>query len=205
MKTKMLLSIAMLMIANILFAQEKKPIKIGNYQLKEFAVSSGKGAMTSGLDTRFDFSTPKNWGISLQANSDRATITIGKKWKHFQVLESFGIYKNIPWTGPMLLCNFGPLDMIVWNGVGFAKESDLKDIGYNPQFFFSYEGAGLTFCKNNRIGGAVLWFGQQPMNWFISYKRNIAIGERSKIFAEVTYNHELDIPMVVIGYSIKFQ
>ena len=205
MKKVIMLSIAMLMVVNIVFAQDKKPIKIGTYHLNEFTITSGKGAMTSGLDTRVDFSNEKNWAIFVQANSDRITVNFGKKWKHFQVLESFGVYKNMLWTGPMLLGKFGPLDMIVWNGAMFAKTAALTETGYNPQFFFSYEGAGLTFCKNNRIGGAVLWFGQAPMNWFVSYKRTINIGERSKLFAELTYNHALNIPMVVVGYNIKFQ
>jgi hypothetical protein len=188
-----------------MFAQDTTGIKIGGYQLNGFSITSGKGALTSGLDTKFDFSNQRKWVVSIQANSDRATINIGKKWKHFQVLESFGVYKNMIWTGPMLLANFGPLDLIAWNGICLSKSSELKETGFNPNFLLSYEGAGLTFWKNNRIGGAVLWFGQAPMNWFISYKRTIPLGDKSRFFVEATYNHTLDIPMFVIGYSMKLQ
>lgn len=205
MKTKIYLLAIMMMLSSAAFAQKNKTIKIGNYYLTDFSITSGKGAMTSGLDTRFDFANDKNWTIGLQANSDRVTVNVGKKWKHFQVIESFGVYKNILWTGPMLLANFGPLDMIAWNGIGFAKDKELKETGYHPQFFFSYEGIGLTFWKNNRVGGAIMYFGTAPMDWFVSYKRTINIGEKSKIFAEVTYSHSLNIPMVVVGYSMKLR
>lgn len=203
MKTKLIIFAIVLVAANLVSAQDIKPIKVGGYTLSDVTITSGKGAMTSGLDTRFDFSNEKNWVLNLQANSDRATINIGKKFKNLQLIESFGVYKNLLWTGPMILYQVGPLDMIAWNGIAFAKTNELKDIGYNPQFFCSYEGLGLTFLKNNRIGGAILYFGTAPMNWFVSYKRVIPIGEKSKFFAEVTYNHALDIPMFVIGYSLK--
>lgn len=194
----------MLMIASVLFAQNK-PIKIGKYQLTDVTITSGKGALTSGLDTRFDFKDDKSHVLFIQANSDRVTVNYGKAWKHFKLIGSFGVFKNMPWCGPMLIFNFGPVDITAWNGIVLSKDPSLTEFGYHPQFFISYEGAGLTFCKNNRIGGAVLWFGQQPMNWFLSYKRTINIGEKSKIFAEVTYNHALNNPMFVVGYNIKFQ
>ncbi|MFA7718018.1 MAG: hypothetical protein WC875_04855 [Candidatus Absconditabacterales bacterium] len=206
MKTKaIILMIMTFVVIHTLSAQESKPIKVSNYHLSNLTITSGKGAMTSGLDTRFDFSNEKRWVLFLQANADRATINFGRKFGKFQAIESFGVFKNMLWTGPMLLLNLGPIDMIAWNGLVFAKTDELKDPGYKPQFFCSYEGAGLTFCKNNHIGCAILYFGTAPMNWFVSYKRTINIGEKSKLFAEVTYNHDLNIPMFVIGYSMKIQ
>jgi len=181
-----------------------KKIKVGNYNLTEFAISSGKGATTSGLDTRFDFLNKKKMVISLNANNDRATLNIGKKFKNMQILWSVGSFKNVPWTGAMLLFNVGPFDAIAWNGFGFSKDKEVIDPGYHPNFFMSYEGIGLTFGKNH-VGGAIMYFTTYPMNWFASYKRDFTISEKSKIFAEVTYNHDLDIPMFVVGYSIKLQ
>ncbi|MEI6671987.1 MAG: hypothetical protein WCL02_01110 [bacterium] len=186
-------------------SQDSINISNRNYSLTEVSITSGKGALTSGFDTRFDFSNGKSGVLFLQANNDRAAVHFGKKFGNIQLIESFGVFKNIPWTGPMIVYTLGPLDFIAWNGIGFAKTNTLKDPGYTPQFFFSYEGVGLTFLKNNRLSGALMYFGTDPMNWFISYKRTIIIGKRSKFFGEVTYNHALDIPMFVIGYTIKLQ
>lgn len=204
MKTKIvMLASILLSIVTMVSAQENP--KIAAWQLSDISISSGKGALTSGFDTQFGFANMKNDDLVmfLQANNDRICITVGKKFGNLKVLESFAVFKNIPWTGPMFLYQLGPVDMIVWNGIGFAKDKTLLAPGYTPQFFFSYEGAGVTFAKNNRIGAAVMWFGTNPLNWFISYKRTMHIGERSKFFAEATYNHALNIPMFTIGYSLK--
>jgi len=205
MKTKLFLLAMALMMSNLLFAQEQKVIKIANYNLTTVTICSGKGALTSGLDTRFDFSNDKKGVLFLQANSDRATINFGKKFGNFQAIESFGVFKNIPWTGPMFLYQLGPLDFIAWNGFGFGKNDQLKDPGYEPHFFFSYEGIGLTLLKNNRFSGAIMYFTTEPMDWFLSYKRTIPVGERSNLFAEVTYGHSADLLMLVIGYSLKLK
>lgn len=198
-------SIAFVVISSVTFAQTSP--RLGNYSLSEVTITSGKGAIASGLDTRFDFtnSVNPNMVLFMQANADRITINVGKRFGNLKLIESFGIYKNMPWTGPMIIYKLGPLDMIAWNGVMFAKTDQLQEVGYKPQFFISYEGMGLTIAKNHRIGAAVLWFGTQPMNWFVSYKANIPIGKQSKLFAEVTYNHALDIPMFVVGYTMKLK
>lgn len=209
MKTKLVLLAIALVVVNLVSAQEVKKtvIKVGNWQLSEGTITSGKGALTSGFDTRFEFSNllDTNKVLFLQANNDRIIANFGKKFGNWSILESVGVYKNIPWTGPMFVYNDGVFDAIVWNGVGFAKNPELTAPAVKPQFFFSYEGLGLTFAKNNRVGAAVQWFATAPMNWFVSYKRTMNIGENSKIFAECTYNRNLDIPMFVIGYSLKLK
>lgn len=207
MKTKLFIMTIILCVANLVSAKENKTIKIGNYELSGITITSGKGALTSGFDTRFDFVNVKYADaiLNLQANNDRICINIGKSFGNLKLIESIAVFKNIPWTGPMILYSTGPFDAIVWNGVGFAKTPELLVPGYKPQFFFSYEGIGLTFLKNNRIGAAVMWFGSNPMNWFVSYKHTFTIGEKSNLFAECTYNHNLDIPMFVIGYNLKLK
>lgn len=209
MKTKLLLVIAIvLVVVNSVFAQEtKKTVKVGNWQLSDVTVTSGRGALTSGFDTQFGFTNLKNDNLVLflQANNDRICATFGKKFGNLKVLESVAVFKNIPWTGPMILYKAGPFDFIVWNGVGFGKTPELLAPSYKPQFFFSYEGMGVTFLKNNRIGASAMWFATQPVNWFVSYKHTFDIGEKSKLFAEATYNHALDIPMFVIGYNLKLK
>ncbi|MFA6386393.1 MAG: hypothetical protein WCW04_01305 [Candidatus Paceibacterota bacterium] len=174
------------------------------FKISDITISSGKTALTSGLDTKVSFSNGKNRVLFIQANADRAILNIGKKIKNFQIVESFGVYKNVLWTGPQITYQKGIIDVMLWNGVGFGKDKELTSPGTKPEFFLSYEGVGITVFKNYRIGGSVLWFRTDPMNWFVSAKRTFSIGEKSKIFTEVTYNHTLDIPMFVIGYSLKF-
>lgn len=198
---KVFVMIIGIIVMNVVSAQESKT----NYSLSDVTVSGGKGALTSGFDTRFDFSNNQNGILFLQANNDRAVINVGKKFGNLQLIESIGVFKNIPWTGPMVIYQLGPLDFIVWNGIGFAKTKELLAPSYKPQFFFSYEGIGLTVNKNNRLSASVMWFATEKPNWFISYKRTISLGKTSKLFGEVTYNHALDIPMFVIGYSIKLK
>jgi len=185
MKTKLFTIVIILFAINLVSAKENKTIKVGNYELSNVTVTSGKGALTSGFDTQFGFANIKDTTkvLFLQANNDRICINIGKSFGNLTLLESVAVFKNIPWTGPMILYNAGPFDAIVWNGVGFAKTNELLAPSYKPQFFFSYEGVGLTFLKNNRIGASAMWFGTQPVNWFVSYKHTFNIGERSKIFA----------------------
>ncbi len=202
---KLFVLFVMVSISIVSFSQTSP--RLGNYNLSELTISSGKGAISSGLDTYFNFtnSVTPNMVLFIQANSDRITINVGKRFGNLKLIESFGIYKNMPWTGPMILYNIGPLDFIAWNGIIFATTDQLQAPGHKPQFFFSYEGMGLTIAKYHRVGAAVMWFGTQPMNWFVSYKGTVPIGKQSKIFGEVTYNHNLNIPMFVIGYNIKFK
>jgi hypothetical protein len=196
---KLFVMMISVMIISMVSAQEIKT----NWQLSDVTISAGKGALTSGFDTRFDFSNNKDGILFLQANNDRAVVNVGKKFGNFQLIESIGVFKNIPWTGPMLLYQLGPFDFIVWNGVGFAKTKELLAPSYTPQFFFSYEGMGVTIKKNNKLSAAVMWFGNEKPNWFVSYKRTLSVGEKSKFFGEVTYNYNLKIPMFVLGYSMK--
>jgi len=173
------------------------------FSLSEITVSSGKTALSSGLDTRVTFSNGGNGIFNIQANSDRLIVNIGKKIKNFQLIESIGVYKNVPWTGPMIIFKKGILDLLIWNGISLATDPIMSNPGYKPTFFFSYEVAGLTFLKTNRIGGAIQWLKTDKMNWFVSYKKTFSVGEKNKLFAEITYNHVLDIPMFVMGYTIK--
>ncbi|MFA6256035.1 MAG: hypothetical protein WC606_02520 [Candidatus Absconditabacterales bacterium] len=205
MKTKLFVLASILIAVNLVSAQEIKTVKIGTYSLSDFTLTSGEGAMTSGLDTRLDFSNEKETQISLLVNNDRATINIGKKFGNWQILGSIGSFKNVPWGGIMLLYQAGSFDAIAWNGAGFSKNETMTAPGYNPNFFISYEGVGVTFWRNNHIGGSLMYFAADPMNWFVAYKRDFHISLKSKIFAEVTYNHDLNIPMFVIGYSMKLK
>jgi hypothetical protein len=213
MKTKLfLIAVIICAATTITFAQDsitKKGIHIGSFNLTDATITAGKGAVTSGFDTRVDFSNPNGWVIFVQANNDRAMVNIGKKiGKNFTIIQSIGQYKNAPWTGPMIIFKanvfkFMAFDAMLWGGCAFATDKILSNPGYKPQFFMSYDGMGITLFKNHRIGGAVLWLKTDQMNWFISYKGTIPIGKKSKLFGEVTYNHNLNIPMFVIGYSIK--
>lgn len=162
----------MLCLFSISQAQDStnKTIHVGNFSLTEATITAGKGAVTSGLDTRVDFSNPNGWLIFVQANNDRAMVNIGKKvGKHFTIIQSIGQYKNVPWTGPMILYkaninNFMAFDAILWGGCAFATDKVMTNPSYKPQFFMSYDGAGITLFKNHRIGGAVLWIKTDPMN-----------------------------------------
>lgn len=199
MKNFRLLLVAFVILTITANAQETK-----KFTVSDVTISSGKTALTSGLDTKISFTNGGNGIFYIQANADRAMVNIGKKIKNFQLIESIGVYKNVPWTGPMLIFQKGIFDATVWNGVSLSKDKQMSNPGYKPTFFFSYGGMGLTFLKTNRIGGAVMWFKTDQMNWFVSYKKLVPIGDKSKIFGEVTYNHTLDIPMFVIGYNLKF-
>jgi hypothetical protein len=201
---KLLFVLVIILISLNVIAQERT-VRIGNYSLSDVTVTSGKGALTSGFDTRFSFKNQENDILFLVANNDRIVINVGKKIGNFSLIQSIGVFKNIPWTGPMIIYEIGPLDVMTWTGIGFAKDNQLKEPSYKPQFFFNYESIGLTFLKNNRIGASMMLFATEPINWFISYKRTINIGEKSKLFAEVTYNHALNIPMFVIGYNLKLK
>jgi len=197
MKNLFLSILALVTFTIVANAQETK-----KFTLSSVTVSSGKTALTSGLDTKVTF-TNGSGIIFVQANADRAIVNFGKKIKNFQVVESFGVYKNVPWTGPQIVYQKGFLDLMAWNGVGFGKDPSLTCPGTKPEFFLSYEGLGITVLKNYRVGGSALWFRTDPMNWFVSVKRTFNLGDKSKIFSEITYNHTLDIPMFVIGYTLK--
>lgn len=198
-KFRLLLLVVLFLSITTVNAQETKKMTVS-----DFTILSGKTALGSGLDTRVSFSNGGNGILYIQANSDRLIVNIGKKIKNFQLIESIGIYKNVFWTGPMIIFKKGILDILIWNGISLATDQIMSNPGYKPTFFFSYEGAGLTFLNNNRIGGAVMWLKTDKMNWFASYKKTFSVGEKSKLFGEITYNHSLDIPMFVAGYTLRF-
>ncbi len=192
-------------LSTVTFAQTSP--RMGNYSLSEATITSGKGAISSGLDTRFDFtnSADTNMVVFMQANSDRVTVHVGRRLGNLKLIESFGVFKNMPWTGPMILYIWGPFDFMAWNGVVLSKSEKNLEIGYKPHFFISYESVGLTVAKYHKIGGSILYFGTDPLNWFVYYRETFPIGKQSKLFAEITYNHTLDIPMFIVGYAMKFK
>lgn len=197
---KLFVAIIVIVLVNVASAQI-----VGHYHLTEAGFSAGKGALTSGFDTRFDFSNDKSGILFVQANNDRATVNFGKKFGNFQFIESVGVFKNVPWTGPMLVYQVGSIDIISWNGIGFSKDREMKDPGYHPNFFFSFEGIGISFLKKNRVSASVMWFTQDRPDWFLAYKRTVPIGENSKLFGEITYSYLQQTPMFVIGYSMKMK
>lgn len=201
---KTIVSIVMMLVSSMIVAQSKKSIHIGKYTLSDVTVSSGKTAITSGLDTKVDFThIDSNRVMFVLANADRIMVNVGKKWNKFTYIQSFGQFKNIPWTGPMFIVNMGPVDVTVWHGFGLSKDKTLKEPGLKPNFFFSYEGVGVKLPKNSRINASVIWFTTNKMNWFVGYKKTVLIGEKAKIFGEITYNHNENIPMFVVGYTFK--
>lgn len=204
MKTKMFLFAIILVVVNSVSAQEKKTLKVGTYHLTQATISAGQGILTTGLDITTSFKNEKNGVLSIQTNGNGTTVSVGKAFGNLRIVESLGIFHNMIWTGPLVTYCLGPLDFMAWNGLVFAKSEALDAPGYKPHFLLSYEGIGITFLRNNRIGGSIMFFGQAPMNWFVSYKRLFNIGSQSKIFVEATYNRNLNAPMFVGGLTVKF-
>jgi hypothetical protein len=176
--------------------------------LDQIIVSEGKGAMTSGLDFVICMSKPNGVILGAQANNERANIRFGKSWENkefgnFSAIVTLGAYKNVPWIGPMFLYNYKFIDLFSWSGVGMSTDNKLTDPGWNPNFFFTYEEAGLTFGKN-RIAYAIQFFSINPLDHFLIYRRNIPLSKKHEFFIETTYYFNKDMPMFVLGYKYNF-
>jgi len=172
-------------------------------QLKSVYLTYGKGALSSGADMTLNFSWDKDKILFLKANNDRAIVNIGKAFGNFQTILSVGIYKNIPWAGPMLIYKYKFLSFTSWNGIAFGKDTELTAPGVTPRFFFSYQGVDITFGKNS-LGYAFMYFTIKPINHFGIYKRAIPISKQALFTFEATYNYQEHVPMFVVGYKHVF-
>lgn len=179
------------------------------FSLNEGKVSVGKGAMTSGFDVVISFSNPNKVALIAQGNNERINVRIGKSWGdekkfgNFTILATGGVFKNVPWIGPMFLYSHKWFDLCSWSGIGMSTDNQLTDPGWNPNFFFNYQEAGLNFGKN-RFAYSFMFFRTAKINHFLIYKRNFNLGKDTGLFVETTYDFTQEIPMFVVGFTHSF-
>jgi len=171
--------------------------------IDNITVSEGKGAMTSGFDIVISLSKPNGIIFSAQANNERANMRFGKKWGNFSALVTIGAFRNVPWAGPMFFYDHKWFDLFSWSGIGMSKDYKVTEPGWNPNFFFNYEEAGLNLGKN-RFAYAIQWFITKKPDHFVIYRRNIPLSDKHGFFIETTYYITKDMPMFVLGYKHSF-
>ncbi|MFA7201881.1 MAG: hypothetical protein WC099_02720 [Candidatus Paceibacterota bacterium] len=140
MKKSMLLFALIVLFAGISNAQQD------DYKLSSLTVSSGEGALSSGI---FASATIQNTDtkFTLEVCSSFAQAIYGKNYGDFFIAGSAGFNNNTPWVGPFI--SFSPSSWIsftTWEGVSAGKDKhpNLKSFE-DIQFYFAYNNVKLNY------------------------------------------------------------
>jgi len=168
-------------------------------QLKSALVSSGKGALTSGLDVNVNFeSFGKN--LILQGNSERVYVIFLQKIPLLgNAGVSGGLNQNMPWVGPYYTANLKGICLTYWAGWsgGFPEKPSFERNKMFTLLSFS------TFLKGVGFGYNYLtYFGMKFSSPGINYA--IRVSEDTLIRVSAEYELIGDKPYYNLGIEKKF-
>ena len=114
-----------------------------HYHLSSLTVSSGEGALSSGI---FASATIQNNNTKLifEVCSSFVQAMYGKQVGDFFIAGSGGAFDNTPWVGPYVVYNPANwISLTTWEGAsaGVDKHPDIKHI----QFYFAYNNLRLNY------------------------------------------------------------
>lgn len=112
-----------------------------DYRLSDITVSSGKGALSSGV---FASATVMNtsWRLIFQVNNDFVQAMYGTNEGSLFLAGSGGFFMNTPWVGPYI--EVQPWDFLFavsWIGVSAGKGGEPST---DPQLFFLFHSVRVT-------------------------------------------------------------
>lgn len=176
-----------IMISSLLnsftFAQETRSIKFNSASL-----SSGKGALSSGILFTADFERGK----------DLINITLGERDIYFLYLKkvakfytgpSIEFYHNVPTIGLMTnvpIVNNGnfSLSLLNWFGVSAGIPEQRADFS-NWQLLFIYQSIDMSY-KRLSVSGSALWY--EKWGYLFEFKYKQPLTEKISAFTSAGYN-----------------
>ncbi len=197
MKKSVLLFALIIAFVGIINAQEN------GYKLSSLTVSSGEGALSSGI---FISGTLQNANtkFTLEVCSSFAQAIYGTSYGNFFVAGSAGFNNNTPWVGPFI--SFTPSNWIsftTWEGVSAGKDKhpNLKSFE-DIQFYFAYNNVKLNYSIFF-IQYSVIHFQKDVPNNMPGGGISLSLGKYN-VFVSCDYSLRDQKPLYAAGLGVNF-
>lgn len=171
--------------------------------LRKVSISSGKSAMSSGLEVYMGFcSRDGEHFLSMKANEGLSQVTYLRSLGRFSYGSSFGQKTNAPFIAPMLVYAHKGIALTSWNGIFLGHPEHPSCPKWKSRFAFSYHAVDVL-VGNFGLGYSLLhYLKQEPMS--LPYIKWIwELGKIGSSFS-LTYNVRDKAPMFMVqgSYSL---
>ncbi|MCX6815312.1 MAG: hypothetical protein NT120_00480 [Candidatus Aenigmarchaeota archaeon] len=170
-----------------------------DFKMSQIVVSSGEGALTSGLDVYVEMRDTTFWKFSLQANSERAYFMYGYDTPYFTLYASGGVFRNTPWFGPRIDFRFAFIEMFYWHAWQTGElEYPKWDVRYQASITYasaSWRGFKASYLVMDFLGD---WIHLPGCEYSTS------INERVKFALGMDYHVEKMKPLFRVEIRYKF-
>lgn len=196
MKRYFMYTAALVLLPILAYAQ------FGDLRISKVRVSSGRGALTSGLDIFVSFSG-EGRELGITGNAERVYAVYG--WDILPALTisaSGGFFKNTPWLGPQLKFKVGDhLSLLHWSGISTGEpEHPAPEVN----FFFTFTGSYLSWSDFTASFAS-----QKLMDnewWYLpGFAYNPPIGDRAHGIVGVDYNTVTEEVYFRLGVKYTFK
>lgn len=191
MKKLTLLFILMIALTAISFTQEE-------YKISDVTVSSGRGALSSGIFGSINVIGNNN-RLIFEVEKDFAQAMYGKQMGDFFVAGSGGFFQNTPWVGPYIVFSKSVFTLVSWNGIaaGQANDPQLK-----LKFIFAFHSIRVDI-KPFYLNYAVISFQQDRVNNLPGAGIVIPVGD--KVTCSVGGDYTLRDKKPLFGASLNYK
>ena len=174
-----------------------------DYRLSSLTVSSGEGALSSGI---FISGTLQNTTsrFTLEVCSSFAQAIYGSNYGDFFIAGSAGFNNNTPWIGPFISfspCNW--LSVTTWEGISAGKDKhpNLKSFE-DIQFYFAYNNIKLNYSIFF-IQYSIIHFQKDVPNNMPGGGISLSLGKYN-VFAGCEYSLRDEKPLYSAGLTVSF-
>jgi hypothetical protein len=179
----------------------KKSI-LGDMQLSSVEVSSGKGAVTSGL---YMFVNMESERAVLTATISQNDLEITYLYRLFKdklfIGPNAGFFFNVPYGGPMIV--FSPVKYIStlhWFGGSFGKPGG--EIALEPSFLFAVNSLTINVWRLNATYCLINYMENEPQHT-VSLKYSQPINKHFSIYTDIGYDFLNQNQLLKIGIYWK--
>lgn len=173
-------------------------------QVSDVKISSGQGALSSGLDIALNTTNPKDTTktMTVQFNSTLGQAIFLKNYSSgISIGPSGGIHYRTIWVAPFI--SYSPFEFVTftsWNGF---TAGDPQKPNWDVKFLFAYHAIDFKI-KNFEIGYALLHYIQNKAMRMPSLKYTYSFSKKDQFIYSVTYELTEDFPMHLVSYKHSF-
>jgi len=201
-RTSYLLVASFLLIALPVRAQG--PGDTSLWHMTKVSLTSGQGALTSGLDAAAAFEKGSRT-CELVLNKDRGYVVCGINREHYYVGAHVAFFKGIPNIGPRVDLKLGRFSTIHWFALS-AGEPDFDTDDPKPELslnFFTFFNAIYIDLSPITLSYSHLFFQNEIFN-MPGISLNVSASDHMDLVAGLDYLRESETPLFRIGGSYTF-
>jgi len=173
-----------------------------NIRIKDITVSSGRGALSSGLYVGINIDpgdTTAN--LTFEATADYVQAIYVKKFGILSIGPSAGYFQNAPWIGPFI--KIQPADfisLVSWEGVSAGQANDPA---FNVQYSFAYNSLRIDVAPVY-VCFTTLSFQKDRLNCLVGSGFTIPLGKKISFGVSCDYSLRDSEPLFASSISYQF-